>query len=1219
MKKRSKGPRSGATTFDLRRRKLLQAAIAASGLHALGASASGSGDAPLGGDVIFGDGFETAAPVPVPVGGASSGTAIAHLSSTTGATGAPVSFGMALREGAFPGATGVTAAGLDATQVDVRNAWPDGSAKFVVVSGRCTVPAGGTIAVTLRRGAPSGGTALTEANLLASGVDATLQFAGGPVMTLSSLVGVAAAGGAAGLATNGRVRTLASGPQMSSWLYAARLSSTNPHVLGFMEVRYYGGSQVHVLPWVENGLTRVAGCAGQVGTLAFSLGGSSRFSQANVFLGAHCRVVAQNAGGVGHWAGTAPDVYAAPDPLYLQATGLVPPYHQRDTSAATARLDALAQSYSPAAYGQLTTSPRDSGGNATDNGDFDAGMAAAGYHAGIGPLPEWDAFYLTSRADVRAWRGVIANALGYGRYGVHFRDESTLAPVNPADIPNKTLSQASVVLYGAGGATRGVHAIADVGANQFGSTEVLPAPSGHDMGGGQFLLPEYWAQTHHPSAGYLAYLLTGHEFFLELGQMVAATCFLRQNNVQRNYASGWQLTHFETTRGAAWGLRSIFQAATISRDGSALQAGLAGIAANNIARYLALYITSPCGSFGAPRPYSNFQAGAQPPRYTVNAWELDFSISAWGFALAMKPPVGAAPLANLRAYFTWHAQFVVGRLGPLGNATTYGFNAAGRQNSVAIANTSDDSPWVNNQGPWMAHWGEAFQLTHNASNATNTTHTIGAFDGNNGFFPDATSYWGNLQMALAYAVEHEVPGAWDGYLRMINAGNWAAFDASASTFPVGSLRSSLSPPKWAALAVADQFVDIGAAQTFLAWANAGGITPGAYRGTGPFASMIDAYSDPALDPSTGHQYLYGGGHGDGTCDAVVKFDGEALSWTQVGAPTPPSVYHPQYLIAPASTVLTYPSGVYYYGGAITQTPRNPPPGFGWFLTAAESPNPTADAAMLAPRLSRMTTHVYGAAALRGDTVHHFYLNYGEFNVRTGRWSGRDVDLGGQLAALTGAFGALTNEPQAPGTYALYDEVTDRFIVTCQSQDRAAGNRRGVFVFDPVNRVVESYHRPDGLGGVPIIGSTPMVQVGRDLWIFTRPDFYNVTVSWNQGFLFNIDTRTWKRFVIQGDPMATYMNPSNTIAECLPCYFDGTRIVRWNYYVDANQVHLITPTPVGGDGSAGNPLVFAQTTRAISGAPAFTKLVYKRIYWNRRARCAVLIPQASARPVALKLS
>jgi hypothetical protein len=1205
--------------FNLPRRKVLQAAIAAGGFHALSGPAAAGVDALLGGDVIFGDGFEPTPPAPTPVAGASSGTASAYLSSTLGAIDAPVSFGMALREGAFPATPGIATAGLDAAQVEVLNRWPDGSAKFAVVSGRCTVPAGGTIGVTLRRGTPAGGPALTEANLLASGVDATLQFAGGPVMTLSSLVGVAAAGGSAGLATNGRVRQLASGPQMSAWLYAARLSSTSAHVLGFMEVRYYGGNRVHVLPWVENGLTRVAGSAGQVGTLVFTLGGTSRFSQSDVFVGAHCRVVAQNAQGVGHWAATAPDVYAAPDPVYLQGTGLVPPYHQRDTRGAGARLDALASTYSPAAYGQLTSSPRDSGGNATDNGDFDAGMAAAGYHAGIGPLPEWDAFYLTSRADVRAWRAVVANALGYGRYGVHFRDELTLAPVSPADVPNKTLSQASVVLYGAGGATRGVHAIADVGANQFGSAEVLPAPAGHDMGGGQFLLPEYWAQTHHPSAGYLAYLLTGHEYFLELNQMVAGTCFLRQNNVHRNYSSGWQLTHLETTRGAAWGLRSIFQAATLSRDGSALQSGFAVIAANNIARHLALYISSPCGSFGVPRPYANFQAGATPPRYTVNAWELDFSISAWGFGLGMKPPVGAAALADVRAYFHWHAQFVVGRLGPLGDATTYGYNAAGRQNSVAIANTSDDSPWINNQGPWMAHWGEAFQLTHNASNATNNTPTLGAFDANNGFFPDATSYWGNLHMALAYAVEHEVPGAWEGYLRMINAGNWPAFDVSAASFPVGSLRSSLSPPKWAALTVADQFVDLGAAQSFLAWANAGGVTPGAYRGTGPFASMIDAYSDPACDPATGHQYLYGGGHGDGTCDAVVKFDADTLTFSQVGNPTPPSVYHPQYLIAPASTVLTYPSGVYYYGGAITQTPRNPPAGFGWFLTAAESPNPSADAALLAPQLSRMTTHVYGAAALRGDTIHHFYLNYGEFNVRTGRWSGRDVDLGGQLAALSGSFGSLTNEPQAPGTYALYDEVTDRFIVTCQSQDRAAGNRRGVFVFDPVNRVIESYHRPDGLGGVPIIGSTPTVQVGRELWIFTRPDFYNVTVSWNQGYQFNIDTRTWKRFIIQGDPMATYMNPSNTVAECLPCYFDGSRIVRWNYHVDANQVHLITPTPVGGDGSAANPLVYAQTTRAISGAPAFTKLVYKRIAWNRRARCAVLIPNADARPVALRLA
>jgi len=36
----------------------------------------------------------------------------------------------------------------------------------------------------------------------------------------------------------------------------------------------------------------------------------------------------------------------------------------------------------------------------------------------------------------------------------------------------------------------------------------------------------------------------------------------------------------------------------------------------------------------------------------------------------------------------------------------------------------------------------------------------------------ATSYWGNLQPAIAYAVEHGAVGSLDAYNRMVGAPNW---------------------------------------------------------------------------------------------------------------------------------------------------------------------------------------------------------------------------------------------------------------------------------------------------------------------------------------------------------------------------------------------------------------------------------------------------------------
>lgn len=57
-----------------------------------------------------------------------------------------------------------------------------------------------------------------------------------------------------------------------------------------------------------------------------------------------------------------------------------------------------------------------------------------------------------------------------------------------------------------------------------------------------------------------------------------------------------------------------------------------------------------------------------------------------------------------------------------------------------------------------------------------------------GHYPDATSYWGNLQPAIAYAVEHGVSGAQAAYNRMSAAPNWGQLLGSFNTAPVWSVR-----------------------------------------------------------------------------------------------------------------------------------------------------------------------------------------------------------------------------------------------------------------------------------------------------------------------------------------------------------------------------------------------------------------------------------------------
>jgi len=63
------------------------------------------------------------------------------LRSETGGTELPFTFGQALRQGDVPLGSTLEAADVPGLQVVVKNRWPDGSAKFAIVSGRIELPA----------------------------------------------------------------------------------------------------------------------------------------------------------------------------------------------------------------------------------------------------------------------------------------------------------------------------------------------------------------------------------------------------------------------------------------------------------------------------------------------------------------------------------------------------------------------------------------------------------------------------------------------------------------------------------------------------------------------------------------------------------------------------------------------------------------------------------------------------------------------------------------------------------------------------------------------------------------------------------------------------------------------------------------------------------------------------------------------------------------------
>jgi hypothetical protein len=105
------------------------------------------------------------------------------------------------------------------------------------------------------------------------------------------------------------------------------------------------------------------------------------------------------------------------------------PNYRGNTSASSSLFSRLVTSYTPLAQS-----------------NFQTDMGATGYDPAIGLLPEWDVAYLTSGGDPRALRAVLINGYAAGRYGIHYRDETTNRPLRFSSHPNLVMSDGSGVV-----------------------------------------------------------------------------------------------------------------------------------------------------------------------------------------------------------------------------------------------------------------------------------------------------------------------------------------------------------------------------------------------------------------------------------------------------------------------------------------------------------------------------------------------------------------------------------------------------------------------------------------------------------------------------------------------------------------------------------------------------------------------------------------------------
>lgn len=651
------------------------------------------------------------------------------LLSVSGGTALPFTVGQAFAQGDVPSSSSVLA-DIPNFQAVVKNRWSDGSVKFAILSGHADLGTNTWKTIGLSAGAtPAAQTPVSTADLKAAGTTASIQF--GSFGTASWSAGD----------WDTPTQNWVSGPEMSAWTYRKPLGS-DAHLVAWLEVRAYKGGRVEVLPWIENGYLRVSGPTSKSGTATLTLGNSQgasqRFSQSLTLLN-HQRAVLAGGTTLTHWIGTDPQITPRHNTAYVMASKLVPNY--RGKTASTSSLFArLPSTYTPLAQASFATD-----------------MPSPGYDPGIGLLPEWDAAYLTSGGDPRVLRAVVINGYAAGRYGIHYRDESTNRPL-------RFSSYASLVMS----AGSGVSAIGASSTNSY-----TPAPSGTE--------PPTYDSPHHPSMGYMAYVLTGWNYFLEETQLLATANFLKQNNTTRQGAGGVFESSSGTgiTRGAAWSIRTLAQSAALTPDGDALRTELVNSINANVDYYHGRYVAKANNPLGLVQPYDHYNNSAAGSPWESSVWMDDFFTASVGYLKELQANDSSVQ-TKLDAFLAWKYKSVVGRLGGsvADNAIAFPYAA---QYTVYYAPTNSAN-WDSGAGPWYATWGDVARAMGLATSAASGSAL------NSGYPTEPTAYWGNLMPAISYAVDHNATGAAAAWDRIVSASNFSTQATGYNDNPVWGVK-----------------------------------------------------------------------------------------------------------------------------------------------------------------------------------------------------------------------------------------------------------------------------------------------------------------------------------------------------------------------------------------------------------------------------------------------
>jgi hypothetical protein len=537
----------------------------------------------------------------------------------------------------------------------------------------------------------------------------------------------------------GRVRQIL-GPVMSEFHYYCPTSDA--HVALWFFVRAYSNGATEIETVVENGWMNVQNPGERDYSISLSVAGATVFSSSLSHY-SHTRWSRVD------WIGTNPQVTPTHDPGYLRATRMVPNYGF--TNPSSAAFSGLASALNPVPFAL---------------GNWTAAMADTGYQASIGILPQWEALYCTT-ADTQAYAATISNNRGSGRWPIHYRDENTGRVCNYLTYPNTTLTS--------------------------GWGTPPPAPSGGSNGP--------WDIPHHPSNGYMAYMIEGRWSQLESLQFAAMDALLESNPATRQ--GGGVLACINgplTTRGAAWTWRTVGQVAGITPtglNGTALPAADAALAAAFVQsisdtaswinqRYVAgtSYGGAHKNSIGWIGQYDQYTGSNIP---STEWWGGSWMVAFQGMALGHIADLGIENLSNQSDLETIRDFVYQDTILTVGTNATWNFRRAGTYERPYLTSSSNPAAPVFMTIPqaftsYVTNNGLSSTITANSGD-TLLQHDSDTPTGDGDTSNPGSGYWALHISVLAQAIDAGVSGAAAAYALVQAAPNCTPQADGASDTP----------------------------------------------------------------------------------------------------------------------------------------------------------------------------------------------------------------------------------------------------------------------------------------------------------------------------------------------------------------------------------------------------------------------------------------------------